>query len=83
MTRQLNTYRLTERELAQAAVHRLNRDPYTLTRMEYKRPLYSLTYDQKTNTLRIKAKYHLRSSDEFARKQIRNRRKTTLQNALC
>lgn len=75
MTRTLNTYRLTERELAQAAVHRLNRDPYTLTRMEYKRPLYELTYDQTANLLKIKATYYYHTGAQFARKQIRNKSK--------
>jgi len=82
MVKTLNTYRLSERELAQAAVHRLNRDPYTLTRMEYKRPLYELTYDQTDNLLKIKATYHYHTGAQFARKQIRNRRKTLLQNTL-
>jgi len=75
MTLTLNTYHLTERELAQAAVHRLNRDPYTLTRMEYKRPLYELTYDQTDNLLKIKATYHYHTGAEFARKQIRNKQR--------
>lgn len=74
MQKTLNSYRLSERELAQAAVHRLNRDPYTLTRMEYKRPLYELTYDQTANLLKIKATYHLHSASEFERKEARNKR---------
>ena len=69
MVRTLNTYRLLERELAQAAVHRLNRDPYTLTRNEAKRPLYELTYDQSENLIKIKATYYPMSGMEFARRK--------------
>jgi hypothetical protein len=73
MTRQLNTYRLTERELAQAAVHRLNRDPYTLTFQEYKRAIYTLEHDHESNLLIIKAEYFILSELAQDEKTARNK----------
>lgn len=69
MTRTLNSYQLKDRELATAACYRLNRDPYTLTRNEAKRPLYELSYDQSDNLIKIKATYYPMSGMEFARRK--------------
>jgi hypothetical protein len=77
MKRLLNTYPLADRALAESACHRLNRDPYTLTRNERKRPIYTLRYNHTKNRLEIIGEYFLLDSSDYERKQARNRERTT------
>ena len=82
MKLKLNTYRSNERELAESACHRLNTEPYTLMRNESKRPKYELEYDHAANLFVIWATYFPLDNMQFARKQIRNKRKPLEANTI-